>query len=270
MENIQKAIEQVKKELEQAEQKRRESGNNDAARIDRDIVCANLRIGRYTQRLKNPTEPQAEVQERADCPVYECAWMSDKEKALHPMPENYLSIAKYHETEMIDQVMSDGGNTDSSMSVSAAARLADMIDRTELLRMASESTQGIPALPGEKEIADLVSALTDQNGVIPPGELERAWSGICDLYRDEWRLRLKFIDVARLLAHAACDDLIAMTRQMKAMRGEVQRIGKEKGSPDEIVKGNCQITTFLSIHQIPRHDNDRLSHELYCPKGEDL
>jgi len=57
----------VKKELEQAEQKRQEPGNNDAARIARDIVCANLRIGRYTQGLKNPTEPQAEVQERADC-----------------------------------------------------------------------------------------------------------------------------------------------------------------------------------------------------------
>lgn len=269
MENLKKVIEQTEEQISQTERKR-QPGNNDAARIDRDIVCANLRIGRYTQGLKNPTEPQAEVQERADCPVYECAWMSDNEKALHPMPANYLSIAQYHETEMIDQVMSDGGHADSSISVSAAARLADMIDRTELLRMASESLQGIPAFPGEKEIADLVSALTDQNGVIPPGELEKAWSEMCDLYRDEWRLRLKFIDAARLLAHAACDDLIAMTRQLKAVRGEMQRMGKEKGSSDEIVKGNCQITTFLKIHQIPRHDNDRLSHELYRPKGEEL
>ena len=240
MENIQKAIEQVKKELEQAEQKRREPGNNDAARMDRDIVCLNLRL----QRLEDAAGTREGTEPPADVPAY----------GKHFMPEEYLAIA----------------NADSSMSVSAAARLADMIDRTELLRMASESLQGIPALPGDKEIADLVNALTDQNGVIPPGELEKAWSGICDLYRDEWRLRLKFIDAARLLAHAACDDLISMTRQLKAVRGDMQRIGRENGSQDEIEKGNRQITTWLEIHQIPRHDNDRLSHELYRPEGEEL
>lgn len=256
MENIQKAIEQVKKELEQAEQKRREPGNNDAARIDRDIVCLNLRL----QRLEDAAGTREGTEPPADVPAY----------GKHFMPEEYLAIAKYHESEMIGRVMSDRGNADSSMSVSAAARLADMIDRTELLRMASESLQGIPALPGDKEIADLVNALTDQNGVIPPGELEKAWSGICDLYRDEWRLRLKFIDAARLLAHAACDDLISMTRQLKAVRGDMQRIGRENGSQDEIEKGNRQITTWLEIHQIPRHDNDRLSHELYRPEGEEL
>lgn len=256
MENIQKAIEQVKKELEQAEQKRREPGNNDTARIARDIVCLNLRL----QRLEDAAGEQEGTEPPADVPAY----------GKHFMPEEYFAIAKYHESEMIGRVMGDGGNADSSMNVSAAARLADMIDRMELLRMASESTQGIPALPGEKEIADLVSALTDQNGVIPPGELEKAWSGICDLYRDEWRLRLKFIDEARLLAHAACDELITMTRQLKAVRGEMQRIGRENGSPDEIEKGNRQITTWLEIHQIPRHDNDRLSHELYRPEGEEL
>ena len=256
MENIQKAIEQVKKELEQAEQKRREPGNNDAARIDRDIVCLNLRL----QRLEDAAGTREGTEPPADVPAY----------GKHFMPEEYLAIAKYHESEMIGRVMSAGGNADSSMSVSAAARLADMIDRTELLRMASESLQGIPALPGDKEIADLVNALTDQNGVIPPGELEKAWSGICDLYRDEWRLRLKFIDAARLLAHAACDDLISMTRQLKAVRGDMQRIGRENGSQDEIEKGNRQITTWLEIHQIPRHDNDRLSHELYRPEGEEL
>ena len=256
MENIQKAIEQVKKELEQAEQKRREPGNNDAARMDRDIVCLNLRL----QRLEDAAGTREGTEPPADVPAY----------GKHFMPEEYLAIAKYHESEMIGLVMSAGGNADSSMSVSAAARLADMIDRTELLRMASESLQGIPALPGDKEIADLVNALTDQNGVIPPGELEKAWSGICDLYRDEWRLRLKFIDAARLLAHAACDDLISMTRQLKAVRGDMQRIGRENGSQDEIEKGNRQITTWLEIHQIPRHDNDRLSHELYRPEGEEL
>lgn len=256
MENIQKAIEQVKKELEQAEQKRREPGNNDAARMDRDIVCLNLRL----QRLEDAAGTREGTEPPADVPAY----------GKHFMPEEYLAIAKYHESEMIGRVMSDRGNADSSMSVSAAARLADMIDRTELLRMASESLQGIPALPGDKEIADLVNALTDQNGVIPPGELEKAWSGICDLYRDEWRLRLKFIDAARLLAHAACDDLISMTRQLKAVRGDMQRIGRENGSQDEIEKGNRQITTWLEIHQIPRHDNDRLSHELYRPEGEEL
>ena len=138
MENIQKAIEQVKKELEQAEQKRREPGNNDAARMDRDIVCLNLRL----QRLEDAAGTREGTEPPADVPAY----------GKHFMPEEYLAIAKYHESEMIGRVMSAGGNADSSMSVSAAARLADMIDRTELLRMASESLQGIPALPGDKEI----------------------------------------------------------------------------------------------------------------------
>ena len=66
MENIQKAIEQVKKELERAEQKRREPGNNDAARIDRDIVCLNLRL----QRLEDAAGAQEGTEPPADVPAY--------------------------------------------------------------------------------------------------------------------------------------------------------------------------------------------------------
>jgi hypothetical protein len=256
MENIQKAIEQIKKELEQAEQKRQEPGKNDAARTDRDIACLNLRL----QRLKDSAGTQEGTEPPADVPAY----------GKHFMPEEYIAIAKYHESEMIDRAMSEEGNSEGSIIVSAAARLTDMIDRTDLLRMASASPQDIPALPEEKEVAGWLCELADQDGTIQPGVLEKAWAEMCSLYRDEWRLRLKFIDAARLLAHTACDDLIAMTRQMKAVRGELQRIGKEKGSPDEIVKDNRQITTWLEIHQIPRHDNDRLSHELYRPEGEEL
>lgn len=256
MENIQKAIEQIKNELEQAGKKRQEPGNNDAALIDRDILCLNLRL----QRLKDAAGTQEGTEPPADVPAY----------GKHLMPEEYLAIAKYHESEMIDRAMSEGGNSDGGISVSAAARLSDMIDRTELLRMASESLQDIPALPEEKEVASWLCKLADQNGTIQSGVLEKAWVEVCSLYRDEWRLRLKFIDAARLLAHSACDDLIAMTRQLKAVRGEMQRIGRENGSPDEIEKDNRQITTWLEIHQIPRHDNDRLSHELYRPEGEEL
>lgn len=203
-------------------------------------------------RLHGKTEPPVDV------PAY----------GKHFMPEEYLAIAKYHESEMISRTMC---KEDNFGNIGApAARLADMIDRTELLRMASEIPKDIPVLLEEKEVADWLCRLADQDGIIQPGVLEKAWTEVCNLYRDEWRLRLKFIDAARLLAHSACDDLIAMTRQLKAARGEMQRIGKEKGSPDEIVKDNRQITTWLEIHQIPRHDNDRLSHELYKPEGEEL
>ena len=42
-----------------------------------------------------------------------------------------------------------------------------------------------------------------------------------------------------------------MTRQLRAAREEIQRIRKEKGSPDEIVKDNRKITTWLEIRHIP-------------------
>ena len=64
----------------------------------------------------------------------------------------FRTIAKYHESEIADRVMGEGNNLDGSISV-PAARLADMIDLTELLRMASESPKDIPALPEEKEVA---------------------------------------------------------------------------------------------------------------------
>lgn len=255
MNNLQKAIELTEKELTAAMQKWQEPGGADGAGTERNIVELILRL----QRLKDAAATQEGAEPPADVPAY----------GKYFMPEEYLAIAKYHESEMTGRVICEGDNLDGDISV-PAARLADMINRTEFLRMASESPQDIPTLPEEKEVAGWLCRLADQNGTIQPGVLEKAWKEVCDLYRDEWRLRLKFIDTARLLAHSACDDLIAMTRQLKAVRGEMQRIGKEKGSPDEIVKDNRQITTWLEIHQIPRHDNDRLSQELYKPEGEEL
>lgn len=255
MENLQKAIELTEKELTAAMQKWQEQGSTDSAGAERDIV----RLILHLQRLKDVTRAHGKTEPPADVPAH----------GKYFMPEDYLAIAKYHESEMTGRVTCKGDNLVGDISV-PAARLADMIDRTELLKMASESPQDIPALPEEKEVAGWLCRLADQDGIIQPGVLEKAWAEVCDLYRDEWRLRLKFIDTARVLAHSACDDLIAMTRQMKAVREEMQRIGKEKGSPDEIVKDNRQITTWLEIHQIPRHDNDRLSHELYKPEGEEL
>ncbi len=248
MENIQKAIEQIQLELNQ---KWQEKVNNDTDEINREILCLTLRLQRMKEAAET-TEPPADV------PKY----------GKYSMPEEYLKIAKFNESDLICRMLGEESN--DHVTVSAAARLSDMIDRTELLKMAAESMPHIPELPDGKDFENRICNLAGQDGTLQAGILEKTWSEICAAYRDEWRLRLKFIDIARGLAHSACDDLITMTRYLRSAREEIQRIGKEKGSPDEIVKDNRQITTWLEIRQIPHNDNDRLSHALYEPKGEEL
>lgn len=167
------------------------------------------------------------------------------------IPKNYIDIAKWDEKEL-------SGTT-------AGERLTETINRIDFLMMAYE--QNTPALPTPE---DVMRQLTDRDGDMPAGELDRLWTEICDQYRDEWNLRMKLIDLSRRFARKTCEEMILFVRQMKLLRSEIQRIGRENGYPDEIEKDNRQISTWLEIQQIPRHDNDRLSHEIFHPDGEEL
>ncbi|MCM1543107.1 MAG: hypothetical protein NC121_17865 [Blautia sp.] len=167
------------------------------------------------------------------------------------IPKNYIDIAKWDEKELNGTI--------------AGERLTETINRIDFLMMAYE--QNTPTLPTAENV---MRQLIDRDGDITAGELDRIWTEICNQYRDEWILRMKLIDLSRGFARKTCEEMILFVRQMKLLRSEIQRIGRENGSPDEIVKDNRQISTWLEIQQIARFENDRLRHEIFYPEGEEL
>lgn len=269
MDNLQKAIELTEKELTAAMQKWQEPGGTDSTGAERDIVDLILRL----QRLRDAGKMQEEPEDRqmpekvpvADWPGF---------YKTYGMPKNYLDIAKYHEAAMFDRVLSGGNDSNGDdIYISAAGRLTDMLNRFELLGMASEEAPECPELPKADKLTRRVHELAEKNnGTIPEGELKEMWAEVCDLYRDEWRLMFKLIDITRVMQTDACRKLAKMTEHLKAVRGEMQLAGRKYGSTDEIVKDNPQITVHLDgeMHQILRHDNDTLQFAFYQPKGEEL
>lgn len=269
MENLQKAIELTEKELTAAMQKWQEPSDTDSAGAERDIVRLILRLQRLRDVGKMQEEPEdQQTPEKVRVPDWPGAYKS------YRMPENYLDIAKYHESAMIGRMLSEGNDSSSNdICTPAAARLTDMLNRFELLGMASEETPECPKLPKADELTKYVHELAAKNnGTLPEGELKKMWAGICGLYRDEWRLLFKLIDITRVTQTNACRKLAKITEHLKAVRGEMQQVGREYGSLDEIVKDNPQITVHLSgqMHQILRHDNDTLNFAFCQPKGEEL
>lgn len=112
---------------------------------------------------------------------------------------------------------------------------------------------------------------SEQSETFPPETISNAWKEICNLYRHEWLLRLEIINTAQEIHHQACNELIDLTNSLKSLRYEIQRIGRENGSPDEIEKYNQQITSGIDINrirQIPPNENDRLYRYIYHDRGK--
>ena len=63
--------------------------------------------------------------------------------------------------------------------------------------------------------------------------------------------------------------MISLTNTLKELRSEIQRIGRENGSKDEIEKYNQQISTgtdLSMIRQIKRDEYERLDRYIYHNK----
>lgn len=132
-----------------------------------------------------------------------------------------------------------------------------------------EYSESLEKARKEREYLEPMIRETEQSDTFPPGTISDTWKGICDLYRYEWLLRLEIINTTQELHYRACEELISLTNTLKELRSEIQRIGRENGSKDEIEKYNQQISTgtdLSMIRQIKRDEYERLDRYIYHNK----
>jgi len=109
----------------------------------------------------------------------------------------------------------------------------------------------------------------EQGDTFPAGTISNAWKEICCLYRHEYLLRLEIINAAQDIHLRACNELIGFANNLKGLRSEIQRIGRENGSPDEIERYNAQITSgadLSKIREIRRDQYEGLNRYIYFDK----
>lgn len=310
MEELQKSIKQKEKELEKKKAERQKAKVEEFAAFDRDILMLKLQI-------KHLEESQHIQQLR------------EKGEIL----EDELTQAKLHMAELVDQVCEESEDmNDSDPRLTAAARLAGIIDQMELLKMAGEPMKYTDFTPAadfmeplytcvsakrekvenarerlaaqDSEIQHIETLLEDataagnseeiiayseslenarktrqylepmvqaaeQGDTFPAGTISNAWKGICSLYRHEYLLRLEIINAAQEIHLRACNELIGLANNLRGLRSEIQRIGRENGSPDEIERYNAQITSgadLSKIREIRRDQYEGLNRYIYFNK----
>ena len=111
--------------------------------------------------------------------------------------------------------------------------------------------------------------VAEQSDTFPAGSISNAWKEICNLYRHEYLLRLEIINAAQDIHLRACNELIGLANNLRGLRSEIQRIGRENGSPDEIERYNAQITSgadLSKIREIRRDQYERLNRYIYFDK----
>ena len=172
--------------------------------------------------------------------------------------------AKQEKVEKARERLTEQGNVISAIETALKDAMTEgnpekIIEYSESLEKARK----------EREYLEPMIRETEQSDTFPPGTISDTWKGICDLYRYEWLLRLEIINTTQELHYRACEELISLTNTLKELRSEIQRIGRENGSKDEIEKYNQQISTgtdLSMIRQIKRDEYERLDRYIYHNK----
>lgn len=312
MEKLQNSITQVQKKLDQTRKERQQASIEQFASIDKEILRQELLLN----RLK------------------ESQWLQElREKGQIPI--DTFSQAKLYVMESLEQAMDEGQDLNGNdKRIIATFRLEDIIDKLELLKMASE-TPDIEPIPDNEEFSKQFDSFimakkekvknarekllaqareieciemalrdatiagnpeeiikhsdfletarktraylesmvqeTEKSETFPEGTIRNAWNEICDIYRYEWLLRIEIINTAQEIHHQAAQELTELTNRLKSIRNAMQRIGKENGSTDEIVKYNQNITKGIDINgikQIPQNDREMIYRAIYHNRQE--
>lgn len=310
MENLKKVIEQTEKQISQAKEKRQTAEVQQFAELDKDILRMELHLkhlkeSEHLRELQNKRQDPMDTFTQAKLHVMKLTEQLSNEMvdmngsdprimaafrliesidrlellkmANEPTDKDFQPNADF--TEQFNEFITVKNEKVKSAKEKIAAQDSEIQHLETLLVDATAAgnpeeiiaySDSLENAHRTREYLEPMVQAAEQSETFPAGTISTAWEEICSLYRPEWLLRFEIINAAMEIHHQACNELIDLTNSLKSLRYEIQRIGRENGSPDEIEKDNRQITTWLEIHQIPRHDNDRLSHELYRPEGEEL
>lgn len=309
MENLQKVIKQTEQQLEQAIKKSRTADIKERVSLDQEIsrlqmALKSLRESEHLQDLLDTDETPTDLLTQAKLRNLEMAGQlceeqvdsegNDPRNIAYMRFSTVISILDLLKmasdiTEIATQPNRDlYGNLASFVTAKqekvekARARLTEQDTAIDTIETALKDamTEGNPEkiieyseslekARKEREYLEPMLRETEQSDTFPPGTISDTWKNICDLYRYEWLLRLEIINTAQEIHHRTCDELIALTNSLKELRSEIQRIGRENGSKDEIEKYNQQISTgtdLSMIRQIKRDEHERLDRYIYHNK----
>ena len=309
MENLQKVIKQTEQQLEQAIKKSRTADIKERVSLDQEIsrlqmALKSLRESEHLQDLLDTDETPTDLLTQAKLRNLEMAGQlceeqvdsegNDPRNIAYMRFSTVISILDLLKmasdiTEIATQPNRDlYGNLASFVTAKqekvekARARLTEQDTAIDTIETALKDamTEGNPEkiieyseslekARKEREYLEPMLRETEQSDTFPPGTISDTWKNICDLYRYEWLLRLEIINTAQEIHHRTCDELITLTNALKELRSEIQRIGRENGSKDEIEKYNQQISTgtdLSMIRQIKRDEYERLDRYIYHNK----
>ena len=309
MENLQKVIKQTEQQLEQAIKKSRTADIKERVSLDQEIsrlqmALKSLRESEHLQDLLDTDETPTDLLTQAKLRNLEMAGQlceeqvdsegNDPRNIAYMRFSTVISILDLLKmasdiTEIATQPNRDlYGNLASFVTAKqekvekARARLTEQDTAIDTIETALKDamTEGNPEkiieyseslekARKEREYLEPMIRETEQSDTFPPETISDTWKGICDLYRYEWLLRLEIINTTQELHYRACEELISLTNTLKELRSEIQRIGRENGSKDEIEKYNQQISTgtdLSMIRQIKRDEYERLDRYIYHNK----
>lgn len=309
MENLKKVIEQTERQLSQAKEKRQTADVEQFAELDKEILRMELHLKRlkeseHLQELREKGQTPTDTFTQAKLHVIELVdQLSDEMVDMNGSDPRLIS--SFRLVELIDQLellKMASQPTDAKFQPnadftgqfnafitaknekvkSAREKIAaqDMeIQHIETL-LADATAAGNPeeilaysdSLENARRTREYLEPMlqeAEQSETFPAGTISTAWKEICNLYRHEYLLRIEIINAAQNIHLRACNELIGLANNLRGLRSEIQHIGKENGSPDEIERYNAQITNgadLSKIKEIRRNQYEGLNRYIYYDK----
>lgn len=306
MENLKKVIEQTEKQISQAKEKRQTAEVQQFAELDKDILRMELHLkhlkeSEHLRELQNKRQNPTDTFTQAKLHVMKLTEQLSNEMvdmngsdprimaafrliesidrlellkmANEPTDKDFQPNADF--TEQFNDFITAKNEKVKSAREKIAAQDREIQHLETLLADATAAgnpeeiitySDSLENARRTKEYLEPMVQVAEQSETFPAGTISTAWKGICSLYRPEWLLRFEIINAAMEIHRQACDELIEFTNNLYFLRSEIQRIGRENGSMDEIEKYNQLITAgtdMTGIKQTKRDEYERLYRIIY-------
>lgn len=297
MEKLDNQIEQKESELQQLRNYRQTAKIEEIATIDQKIIAMELQIKRLkeSQQLqsikKKGNVPQDKLL-RAKLHIMDMIDQISKEGIPNDGNDPRLTASErlLHFTEQLDLLRMASQETElpvSDNSMFTEQFKAYISAKTEKLNTAKEQiakkdkeiekTEQLLETAMKEGNADKIIEYSDSletakktraylepmvkeienSETFEPGTISNAWKKICDMYKHEWQMRIEIINESLEIHQRACQDLITFANILQSLRYELQQIGKENGSPDQIIQYNAQMSDMSDLDKVRNVKRDQ-------------
>jgi hypothetical protein len=113
----------------------------------------------------------------------------------------------------------------------------------------------------------------ENSKTFPDGEIAKTWKAVCDIYGREWRNRLEAVRRAAQLYHKGIQELKELDNELRMVRANIQSLGKQEGSEEQIIRYSPIISNNVSVDSINlmgRDENEILNNLIFFPRDQML